>query len=128
MSSGAHRAWWGCSRQAVVKWLAPTVRHPVTSLLTGLGLVMGGAVELLEDLIAEFDTMIASYHGVILLDIVMALRGFADSARGSAQSGFSEVAPAPGISAGVATSQKPPDSRISGVLIMGWPAPLGAIG
>jgi len=53
----------------------PLLRHPITNLVLGLGLLITGLVELMEGAFEEFETVIDAYHGIVLFGFVTALRG-----------------------------------------------------
>ncbi|MCB9959411.1 MAG: hypothetical protein H6843_12485 [Rhodospirillaceae bacterium] len=67
---------------AFLRWLAPIARHPAISMLTGVGLLISGVSDLLEDLFTDFESMLETYHGLILFGLVTALRGLADAVEG----------------------------------------------
>lgn len=67
---------------AFLRWLAPIARHPAISMLTGVGLLISGLSDLLEDLFTDFESMLETYHGLILFGLVTALRGLADAVEG----------------------------------------------
>jgi hypothetical protein len=51
------------------------LRHPVTTLLLGVGLFVVGMIELLEGLFENFETVVETYHGFLLFGLVTVLRG-----------------------------------------------------
>lgn len=53
----------------------PLLRHPMTNVVLGLGLLITGLVELVEGAFEEVETVIDAYHGVVLFGLVTALRG-----------------------------------------------------
>jgi hypothetical protein len=53
----------------------PLLRHPMTNVVLGLGLLVTGLVELVEGAFEEIETVIDAYHGVVLFGLVTALRG-----------------------------------------------------
>lgn len=65
------------------RYLGPWVRHPAVTLLTGVGLLLGGVVELLEELLPDFEHFLGVHHGVILLGVVGILRGFSEAMEGT---------------------------------------------
>jgi hypothetical protein len=69
-------------RHAVLERLAALTRHPVVSVLVGIGLLLSGFAELLAESFEEFETSLRTYHGFILLGLVTALRGFAEFIEG----------------------------------------------
>ncbi|KAA5604094.1 hypothetical protein F1188_17540 [Roseospira marina] len=66
----------------VARRLAPIVRHPLASVIAGLGLLLSGVVELLEHVLS-FDTPIDAYQGVILLGVVTTLQSLAHMVEGA---------------------------------------------
>ena len=68
--------------RAFLRWLAPIARHPAISMLTGVGLLMSGLSDLMEDIFTDFESMLETYHGLILFGLVTALRGLADAVEG----------------------------------------------
>ena len=68
--------------RGVVRWVAPLARHPMVGFVTGLGLVVSGLADLLEDVFTGFETFLETYHGLILFGVVTALRGFAEVMEG----------------------------------------------
>lgn len=54
---------------------ARLLRHPLTTLLLGLGLLLVGIIELLEGAFDEFKTVIELHHGFVLFGFVTLLRG-----------------------------------------------------
>lgn len=65
-------------RRFVVRFVAPVSRHPAMTLITGFGLLISGFVELAEQVVTDFDTLIGVHQGVMLLGVVTFLRGIAD--------------------------------------------------
>jgi hypothetical protein len=66
------------SRRLLRAFAAPAgalIRHPVTTLVLGLGLLMVGVIELLEGLFEEFETAVEHYHGFLLFGLITLLRG-----------------------------------------------------
>ena len=80
-ASGVRRVRIGVAR-SVLRWLAPIARHPATSIVTGMGLLISGVADLLEDVITDFETVLESYHGLIVFGLVTALRGIAEGVEG----------------------------------------------
>jgi hypothetical protein len=66
----------------VLERLAAITHHPIVSVLVGVGLLMSGFAELLDESFQEFETTVKSHHGLILLGLVTALRGFAEFIEG----------------------------------------------
>ncbi len=66
----------------VVRWLAPVARHPVATVVTGVGLILSGLMEMANDVFTGFETAVDAYHGLILLGLVTGLRGIADLIEG----------------------------------------------
>ncbi|MFN4089275.1 MAG: hypothetical protein ACK4QW_09580 [Alphaproteobacteria bacterium] len=62
--------------------LGPVVHNPVVSVVTGVGMLLCGVVELIADIAVEFEAFLATHHGLILFGTVMALRGFVDLSTG----------------------------------------------
>ena len=54
---------------------ARLLRHPLTTVLLGIGLLFVGIVEVLEGLFEEFKTVIELHHGFLLFGFVTLLRG-----------------------------------------------------
>lgn len=65
------------------RYLGPLVRHPAVTLLTGVGLLASGIIELLEETLPNFEHFIGVHHGVILMGLVGILRGFSEAVEGS---------------------------------------------
>ena len=65
-----------------MRWVAPLARHPVVSLVTGIGLLVSGFADLLEDVFTGFEIFLETYHGLILFGIVTALRGLSEMLEG----------------------------------------------
>jgi hypothetical protein len=57
--------------------------HPLTVLVTATGLFVGGLMELIEDLVPDFEHVIDMHHGVMLLGLVGMLRGLTELAEGA---------------------------------------------
>jgi hypothetical protein len=69
-------------RRAVLLRLAALSRHPLVSLMVGVGLLLTGVAELLSDLLTNFETALRAYHGLILFGLVTAARGVTEFAEG----------------------------------------------
>jgi hypothetical protein len=54
---------------------ARLLRHPLTTVLLGLGLLLVGIIELLEGAFEEFKTVVELHHGFVLFGFVTLLRG-----------------------------------------------------
>lgn len=66
------------SRRLLQAFAAPAsalLRHPATTLVLGLGLLVIGVIELLEGLFEEFETAVEHYHGFLLFGAITMLRG-----------------------------------------------------
>lgn len=74
MTESIHRF---CSQE-----LGPWIRHPMVTLVTGVGLFSSGMVELIEQIVPDFEHFLGVHHGVILLGIVGILRGFSELVEG----------------------------------------------
>lgn len=70
-------------RRAVARALRGLTEHPLTVLVTATGLFVGGLMELLEELVPDFEHVIDVHHGVLLLGLVGMLRGLAELAEGT---------------------------------------------
>jgi len=70
-------------RRFMIRRLAPIARHPAATLFTGVALVLTGIVEFLEEMITDFETVIAGYHGLLVLGAVTILRGLAEIIEGT---------------------------------------------
>lgn len=77
-SGNLKRRWWHAGLEA----MAALTRHPVISVMVGAGLLLSGTSELLDDWFTGFDSALKTYHGLILLGVVTALRGFAEVVEG----------------------------------------------
>ncbi|MFW5641808.1 MAG: hypothetical protein ACOCTP_02255 [Roseicyclus sp.] len=53
----------------------PLLRHPLTNVILGLGLLATGVIELVEGFVDGFETVIDAHHGIILFGFVTVLRG-----------------------------------------------------
>jgi hypothetical protein len=67
---------------AIVRAFCAFANHPLVTIITGIGLLVTGTMEFLEDIIADFESVVQAYHGVLLMGITLALRGFASFAEG----------------------------------------------
>ncbi|TFL16151.1 hypothetical protein [Jannaschia formosa] len=66
------------SRRLLRAFAAPAgalIRHPLTTLILGLGLLVIGVIELLEGIFEEFETAVEHYHGFLLFGLITLLRG-----------------------------------------------------
>jgi hypothetical protein len=64
--------------RAIHTRVTPLVKHPLTIVVVGLSMLITGVSELLEDLFTDFETVLESYHGLILFGLVTAMRGFSE--------------------------------------------------
>lgn len=53
----------------------PLLRHPMTNVALGLGLLTTGLLELLEGAFEGFESVLDAHHGIILFGVVTVLRG-----------------------------------------------------
>lgn len=64
-------------------YLAPIIRHPATSFCTGLAMVAAGVMEVLGDMLDEFEPAFGVKHALILLGAVTLLRSFVELVEGT---------------------------------------------
>lgn len=67
---------------AIVRAFCAFANYPVVTIITGIGLLATGTMEFLEDIIVDFESIVQTYHGVLLMGVTLALRGFASFAEG----------------------------------------------
>lgn len=58
--------------------VTPLVRHPGTAIAVGVSMLVTGVAELLQDFVSDFETLLRTYHGLVLFGIVTAMRGFSE--------------------------------------------------
>lgn len=70
-------------RHVIGRSVRRLTEHPLTTLVTALGLFLGGAMELAEEMVPGFDHALGVHHGVILVGFVGILRGITELVEGA---------------------------------------------
>lgn len=70
-------------RRSFARALRGVTEHPLTTVITSLGLIGGGVMELTEEFVPNFEHVLGVHHGVIVFGLVGMLRGLAELAEGA---------------------------------------------
>ena len=68
----------------IASYVVPLAKHPGLTLLTGVVLLVTGLVEVLEQVLIEFDHFLAAHHGVLFLGFVTVVRSLVEFVEGMA--------------------------------------------
>lgn len=58
--------------------MTPMVKHPATVVTVGISMLVTGLSELLEDVLTNFESLLQSYHGLVIFGLVTAMRGVSE--------------------------------------------------
>jgi len=72
----------GLPQHAFKTRLARIAHHPLFTVITGLGLLLAGVMEALEQLLVDFEGVFEIHHSMILLGFVTLLQALAEMVEG----------------------------------------------